>query len=53
MPAFALIRSYLRLLCLLMFEVKGMDGAYPEPGLKVEAIVLFGKSGGYILICYS
>lgn len=53
MPALALIKSSFRLFCLLTFDVNGIDGAYPDPGLKVDAIVLFGKSGGSILICYS
>jgi hypothetical protein len=53
MPAFALISSYLRLFCLEMFEVRGIDGAYPDPGLNVDAMVELGKSGGSILICYS
>jgi len=29
-----------------MLDIKGMDGAYPDPGLKVDAIEEFGKSGG-------
>ena len=36
-----------------MLEVKGIEGAYPAPGLRVDAIVELGKSGGSILICYS
>lgn len=50
-PAFALISNYFKLVCLLIFAVKGIDGAYPDPGLTVEATVLFGKSGGSIRIC--
>jgi len=46
MPALALSKSYFRFPCLLRFDIKGMEGAYPDPGLKVEAVVEFGKSGG-------
>lgn len=45
-PALALSKSYFKLFCLLRLDIKGMDGAYPDPGLKVEAIEEFGKSGG-------
>lgn len=45
-PAFALSKSYLMLLCLFKFDIKGMEGAYPDPGLNVEAIEELGKSGG-------
>lgn len=45
-PAFARINNYCKLFCLLMFTVNGIDGAYPDPGLKVDAFELFGKSGG-------
>lgn len=51
-PAFARIKSSCRLFCLLMLTVNGIDGAYPAPGLNVEATELLGKSGGYIRICY-
>jgi hypothetical protein len=52
-PAFALRRSYFKLFCLFAFDINGMEGAYPDPGLKVEAMEEFGKSGGSILICSS
>lgn len=29
-----------------MLTVNGIEGAYPEPGLRVEAVELLGKSGG-------
>ena len=45
-PAFALINNYFKLFCLLILDVRGIEGAYPDPGLMVEAIVLLGKSGG-------
>lgn len=32
---------------------RGTEGAYPDPGLIVEATELFGLSGGYTLICSS
>jgi len=35
-----------------LFEDSGIEGAYPDPGLRVEAVELLGRSGGSILICY-
>jgi hypothetical protein len=49
MPALALINNSLRFEG--WFEDNGIDGAYPDPGLSVDAVELFGRSGGYILIC--
>jgi hypothetical protein len=49
MPAFALMSNSLRFEGLL--DDSGMEGAYPDPGLSVDAVELFGRSGGYILIC--
>jgi len=51
MPALARISSSVRDPFLL--GSKGTEGAYPDPGLMVDAIELFGISGGSTLICYS
>jgi hypothetical protein len=51
MPALARISSSAKVPFLL--GSKGTEGAYPEPGLMVEAIELLGVSGGSTLICSS
>ena len=55
MPAFALINNYLMLaFCVVTeFALRGIDGAYPDPGVNVEAIELFGSYGASIRMCYS
>lgn len=50
-PALARINSSVRVPFLL--GRRGTEGAYPDPGLTVEAIELLGISGGSTLICYS
>lgn len=54
-PTFTLISSYFKFaFCFEMFPAfKGIEGAYPDPGAKVEAIELLGISGGSVLICSS
>ena len=54
-PAFALISNSFKLAFYLVIlpAFNGIDGAQPPPGAKVEAIELFGKSGGSIFICSS
>ena len=47
-PALALINNSFKFaFSLVIFPAFiGMEGAYPDPGVNVEAIELFGRSGG-------